>query len=230
MTSAVIYIRVSTVDQVDNYSLETQEQLCREYCERLGLKVDRVFREEGESAKTANRTQLQALLKYCAAEARRRDIRALVVYKVDRLARAVKDHTMLRAVLLTKGVQVRAVAETFDDSPEGQFMENMLAAVAQFDNDTRSARTTAGMKEALRHGRWVWRAPIGYLKGLSRELPSLRLDIEVALLVRLAFEKVARGGQTKQSILEEMTALGLVTKNGSRLNAQSFGAMIENPM
>lgn len=55
MTRSVIYIRVSTAEQVDNYSLETQLKACREYCDREGLEVDSIFREEGESAKTSAR-------------------------------------------------------------------------------------------------------------------------------------------------------------------------------
>ena len=64
---AVIYCRVSTKDQVLNLSLPTQRKACREYCERHGYTVAREFIEEGESAKTTARTQLQALLTYCRA-------------------------------------------------------------------------------------------------------------------------------------------------------------------
>ena len=59
---AVIYVRVSTAEQVENFSLETQRRACEEYCEREGIEVDSVFVEKGESAKTTNRPQLQNLL------------------------------------------------------------------------------------------------------------------------------------------------------------------------
>jgi site-specific DNA recombinase len=115
LTRAVVYIRVSTVGQLDNYSLDTQKRACIEYCEREGFEVDHIFQEEGESAKTANRTQLQAMISYCAAEAKRREIGFVVVYKVDRLARQVEDHTAIRALLARRGIQLRAVMEAFDD-------------------------------------------------------------------------------------------------------------------
>ena len=47
---AVIYIRVSTSRQLENASLETQLRACREFCDRNGWSVIKVFREEGESA------------------------------------------------------------------------------------------------------------------------------------------------------------------------------------
>ena len=67
---AVIYTRVSSKYQVDNYSLDTQERACREFAARAGYDVIKVFTERGESAKTADRTELQAMLKYVAENAR----------------------------------------------------------------------------------------------------------------------------------------------------------------
>ena len=62
MVGAVIYIRVSTKEQTENLSLATQLKACEEYCERQGFNVVARFREEGESAKTTDRTELQKLL------------------------------------------------------------------------------------------------------------------------------------------------------------------------
>jgi len=56
---AVIYCRVSTKDQVKNLSLATQQKACEDFCERNAWQVQHVFVEEGESAKTADRTELQ---------------------------------------------------------------------------------------------------------------------------------------------------------------------------
>ena len=65
MKKAVIYVRVSSEEQVQNLSLGTQEAICREYCGRNNIEVDRVFVEKGESAKTVDRTEFQAMLEYC---------------------------------------------------------------------------------------------------------------------------------------------------------------------
>ena len=55
---AIIYLRVSTEEQVDNFSLETQEKICRQEAERRNMEVVQIFKEEGRSAK-----ELDALLK-----------------------------------------------------------------------------------------------------------------------------------------------------------------------
>jgi|SRR3990167_7987969 len=65
MVGAVTYIRVSTKEQTENLSRATQLKACEEYCERQGFEVLARFREEGESAKTVDRTELQKLLQFC---------------------------------------------------------------------------------------------------------------------------------------------------------------------
>jgi len=67
MIGAAIYVRVSTREQTENLSLPTQIRACEEYCRREGYDVLERFKEEGESAKTTDRTELQKLLKYCRA-------------------------------------------------------------------------------------------------------------------------------------------------------------------
>ncbi len=63
---AVIYCRVSTKEQVDDgNSLVSQERICREYAKKEGFEVIEVFIEKGESAKTADRTELKRLISFC---------------------------------------------------------------------------------------------------------------------------------------------------------------------
>lgn len=80
--SALVYVRVSSARQVENFSLGVQEQACREHCRSLGLEVARVFREEGESAKSADRTRLNELLDYCRQN--NGSIAAVVVHSISR--------------------------------------------------------------------------------------------------------------------------------------------------
>ena len=65
MVGAVIYVRVSTKEQTENLSLPTQLRACEEYCRRQGYEILERFHEEGESAKSTDRSQLQNLLTFC---------------------------------------------------------------------------------------------------------------------------------------------------------------------
>ena len=144
MPRAVIYTRVSSERQVDNLSLDTQLKHCKNYCAQNGIQVAEIFEDRGESARTADRPHFQEMLTYCRE--RKKHIDFVVVYSVSRFARENYDHQTVRAYLSKLGVTLRSVTELFDDSSSGKFLENILAAAAQLDNDLRSERTAAGRR------------------------------------------------------------------------------------
>ena len=231
MSRAVVYVRVSTTEQVGNHSLATQERACREYCSHHGLEIAEVFREEGESAKTADRPELQRLINYCALHARKHSITALVVYRIDRLSRAVHDHVMIREQMKVLGIQLYSTLESFDDSPQGVLVEGMMALLAQFENDVRAARTRDGMREAASAGRWIWRPPIGYQRPRPDPLaPSLEPDPERAALITTAFDQMAGGVQSRAGVLARLTRQGLRTKQGKAVPKQTFDRLLKNPL
>jgi site-specific DNA recombinase len=226
MVGAVIYVRVSTKEQTENLSLPTQLRACEQYCQREGYEVLERFREEGESAKTTDRTELQKLLKYCRTH--KGKVHFVVVYNLTRFAREKYDHFALRAFLKSLGISLRSATEPIDDTSTGKLMEGVLAAFSQFDNDVRSERTRAGMQAALEQGRWTFVPPLGYLNAPKWSGKSLIADPERGELVKRAFEEFATGRFPKEEVLDEITRLGLRTRKGLTLNPQSFGRMLTN--
>jgi site-specific DNA recombinase len=225
--NAVIYVRVSTDEQVENTSLANQASACTAYSKARGIQVDRIFREEGRSAKTAQRPELGRLLEYC--ERNRKVIDLLVVHRFDRLARNVEDHLAIKATLKAAGIQLVSVTEEVDDSPGGRLFEVIFAGFAQYDNDVRAERTIEGMKNALRAGRWLWKAPIGFMKPSGDLGRSLVPDPKTADLVLRAFERCASGTTTLREVWQEVTELGL-ERGGRALSQQQFSQMLRNPI
>src|SRR5712691_11465854 len=226
MVGAVTYIRVSTKEQTENLSLSTQLKACEEYCQRQGFEVLARFREEGESAKTADRTELQKLLQFCRLHKGR--VQFVVVFNLTRFAREKYDHFALRAHLKSLGISLRSATEPIDDTSAGKLMEGVLASFAQFDNDIRSDRTRAGMKAALELGRWTFLAPLGYMNAPRAMGKSLIPDPERAPLVRRAFQDFATGRFTKHEVRKAVNALGLKTRRGQPVPSQTFDAMLRN--
>ena len=226
MVGAVIYVRVSTKEQTENLSLPTQVRACEEYCRRHGYEVRERFHEEGESAKTTDRSQLQALLKYCRAH--KGEVHFVVVYNLTRFAREKYDHFALRAYLKSLGISLRSATEPIDDTSTGKLMEGVLAAFAQFDNDVRSERTLAGMKAALTLGRWTFQAPIGYLSAPKWSNSSLVHDPERGPLVKRAFQDLASGRFTMRDVVRRAADAGLRTRKDRPLSPQTFGNMLRN--
>ena len=221
------YCRVSTVEQVEGYSLATQRAELKRHCDSHGWTLVRVFEEQGESAKTANRPVLHKLLGFCREHKARVDL--VLVHRLDRLARNTYDHHALRAYFAQLGIALRSVSEPIEDTPPGRFLETMLAAAAQLDNDVRAERTVSGMKSALLAGRWVWPAPVGYRRGTPGG-PSLEPDPETAPIVRQLFEQFADGRINKRELRDRAEALGLRGALGGKLHRQMLDRMLTNPL
>ena len=220
----IVYIRVSTKEQTEGYSLDSQEKACREFCEKQGWEVVKVFREEGESAKTADRTQLIELLKFCGENKGKTDI--LLVHKLDRIARQSSDHHAIRATLSRYHVVLRSVTEPIDETSQGKFMENIYSAVAQLDNDVRAERSKSGLVERVRQGLWAWKAPIGY----RNTEQGLEIDEGKAPLVKKAFEVFAQGNTTVKQLALKMSKWGLRTEKGKKIRPQMVSQLLRNKL
>ncbi len=223
---AIIYTRVSSEEQVSNLSLDVQEKSCREYCARNGWTVEAVYREEGESAKTADRTALRQMMSALRAHPGRVDY--IVVYDTSRFARDVYVHTSLKQLLMKSGVRLRAATQPLEDTAAGRAIEGVFAVFNQLDNELRAEKIEAGMKETVARGKWPWKAPIGYRNDRSADGRKIVAPDDQARLVRKAFEAVA-AGEAPATVLRRVTALGLATKKGRPVRLQEFRPMLRNP-
>lgn len=222
----VLYCRVSTKEQVEEgNSLHTQEKICREYCNKHGYKISEIFIEQGESAKTADRTELKKLLSYCADK--RNSIKAVIIYKLDRLSRNTDDYSQLRLILKRYGVEIKSTSENFENNPVGRFMENTMANIAQFDNDIRTERSVGGMKEAVRSGRYVWQAALGYTNTKVAGRANIAQN-EMAPLIKRAFELVAQNQHSTKEIRKILFEEGLRTKQGKEVSRTYFYYLLAN--
>ena len=220
----IIYVRVSSEEQVSGTSLAFQEDTCRRYCAERGIDVLNVFTEEGESAKTADRTALLQALELCRKQ--RNQIGAFVVAKVDRLARNTEDHFYIRRVLTQSGVRLHSVTEPIGNSPTEKFVETMLAASAEFDNAIRRQRCTDGMISRIRQGIWPFKAPLGYAcashkkRGEKKNLPDLP-DARIFPIIQRALRAYAAGEvQSLAQLRDQVDAWGLAALRRQRTSMQ----------
>ena len=135
----LIYCRVSSKEQIEGTSLDSQQAACREDAQSKNIEVLKVFVEQGESAKFADRTQLLELVEFCRKN--KGSVNVLLVWKVDRFARNVADHFSVKATLGKYGVRIVSVTEPIDPNPEGKLMETILAGFPEFDNNLRANRS-----------------------------------------------------------------------------------------
>jgi DNA invertase Pin-like site-specific DNA recombinase len=228
--NTVIYCRVSSREQVEGTSLESQRLACEEYARARNIHVLRVFVEQGESAKFADRTELLLLIEFCRENKGR--VNTLLVWKVDRFARNVADHFSVKATLQRYGVDIVSVTEPIDEKPEGKLMETILAGFAQFDNDIRATRTVQGMRRKIQQGIFPWQPPLGYKSpNLAREKKNRPDEPEQSLFgpLQKAWQQFATGVYTKAEMRRLMGSWGIVTRKGVPLSDQSIDNLFRNP-
>lgn len=227
---AVVYVRVSTEDQVHGTSLDSQMKACREHASKLGYELpdENIFREEGVSAKLINRPELAKLLTYCAKN--KGKIGACIVWKVDRLARNSEYHHIIKAQLIKVGVKLVSVTEPIDDTPMGNLMDSMLAAFAQFDNDIRLARTTGGMKARTEQGGWPHDAPYGYSKYRTPSGASSIKPNDDAPIAKRFLEEFSTGAYTVEQAADLSNKMGIRSRNGKPRTWQTVKNMLTSPL
>ena len=228
--NGVIYCRVSSKEQIEGTSLDSQEAACREYAKAKNISVLRVFVEQGESAKFADRTQLVELIDFCRAH--KGDVQVLIVWKVDRFARNVGDHFSVKATLAKQGVGIASVTEPIDANPEGRLMETILAGFAQFDNDIRATRTVQGMRRKIKDGILPWGPPMGYMSAQARgekKTVEDKPDPTTFTLLQKAWREYATGAYTRAEIGRRMTVWGLPTVHGQAFAPQTLYQIFTNP-
>ncbi len=227
--NAILYTRVSSERQVENTSLDEQEKYGKQYCDKKGLHLVSVFREEGESAKTDDRTQLKNALAYCSSK--KNDIKFFLVYRYDRFSRSVEHHHSLKAALSNWGVRVVSMTEEVDDSPEGKFLENILAAVAQLDNDNRSVKSSNGMKAILEQGLWPFPPPYAYIKGKENinKVNPLIPDPERFDLIKKGWQMMLTGRYKSVEIVKELNNQGCTTRTGKKMTEGLISRVFNNP-
>ena len=213
---AYIYVRVSSEEQVANYSLENQEEYCRKEAERRDYKIVKLYKEEGVSAKNINRPQLLSLLEDCRKN--KNEISAVFIYKIDRISRDTFDYLAIKKRLADYGIRIISVTEPTEETPTGEFLETLLAASAKLDNATKGLRSRDGMRKRLESGWANGKAPVGYINATRDEKQVIEPDIEQFNLVKKAWNEMITGIYSLETIAEYMNKLGIVLKIGERRN------------
>lgn len=191
-----IYARVSTSDKDQNP--ETQLIHLRDYCIAQGWEVYKEYVDTASASDVAHRTAWRELMD----DAAKRKFKAVLVFKLDRAFRSVKNmHDTLHTWELL-GIAFKSQREQFDTSTSvGRLMLNMLASFAEFELELIRERVKAGMERARRQGKRIGRPKITEKRGfktsfklmlkrlskgeVSRRQAARELNIGYATLKRL---------------------------------------------
>ena len=165
-----IYLRVSTEEQRERQSIETQREFAERYCALHQLAVFRVYADDGVSGTVP--IELRQEGSQILVDARNRRFDQLLVYKLDRLGRDTRLILNAVADLETLGVRVRSMTEEFDTgTPTGRLMLTLLSGFASHEREVFRERSVAGIRRLAETGAWLGGiVPYGYRRmGEKRE-------------------------------------------------------------
>ena len=217
---AVLYARVSTEEQRERQSIETQVAFARSWCTRENIPLVDIYRDEGISGTVPfeDRPGGKRLL----ADAWQKKFTAVLVYKVDRLGRAdVVSHVALHH-LETIGIGLRSLTEPFDTAtPQGRFMFSILVANSTMERENIRERSIAGTRRVAKEGKWPGGSPpCGYTIGADGRLvineePIPGCSLSEAEVVRRVFRWVAEDRLSLLSIAVRLNEMGIPTASRS---------------
>jgi site-specific DNA recombinase len=201
MTRVCLYTRISTDEENQPTSLASQHERLEAFC-----KVQEDWRiiahhEDRATGTKLDRPGLQAALDL----ARQGRIDQLLVYRIDRLSRKVRQLASIAEELDTINVVLRSATEPFDTgSAAGRMMLQMLGVFAEFEHATIVDRVTSGIERRAREGRWPnGRIPFGYARNEQKQLIP---DERTAPVIRRIFNKYAAGRLGAAAIARSLVA------------------------
>ena len=181
------YVRVSTEDQAKGgVSLEAQEARLKQYAEMANWQLFKVYVDAGLSAGSTARPAFQEMLE----DARDGRINVILVYKLDRFSRSLKDIILTIDELKQLNVDFVSMTESIDTStPIGKVMFHIIGAFAEFERDVIAQRTSMGMNQKAKKGHAEYRPPFGYVFVEGK----LRVQEDDADVVRAIFRDRVSG-------------------------------------
>ena len=156
-------------------SIGNQIDLCREYIRThygdAAAEHAVVFEDEGFSGGNLNRPDFKKMM----TAAKERKLRAIVVYRLDRISRNISDFSSLIEELGRLGIDFVSIRESFDtSSPMGRAMMYIASVFSQLERETIAERIRDNMHELAKTGRWLGgTTPTGYA---SESVKSITVD------------------------------------------------------
>jgi site-specific DNA recombinase len=219
---AVAYIRVSSKEQAEKggeaegFSIPAQREACKRKATSLHAALIEQFVERGESAKTADRPELQRMLAFIAEH----PVKYVIVHKVDRLARNRADDVAINLAIRQAGAELVSVSENIDQTPSGLLLHGIMASISEFYSRNLATEVIKGTTQKAKNGGTPGRALTGYLNVRrienGREVRTIEVDPERGRLMSWVFDAYCTGDWTIRRLLAELTDRGLTTAPSRR--------------
>gem|GEM_PF-153203 len=218
---AVGYVRVSSDEQVEGFSLEAQEEKIKAFAISQDYHLVEIYCDEGYSAKDLSRPGIKKLIE----DAKKGKFRIILVYRLDRLTRRLKDLNELIEVFEKHNIRFQSITEPFETkTAAGRLMINVFGGFAQFERELISERTQIGLQKRFEQGKWITSAPFGYtMKNCSLSINSKETEI-----VRKIYRMYLEFGFGLIELARKLNNSGYRTRNNVKWRKSSLYKILTN--
>ncbi len=241
-----LYVRVSTINQIDKDSLKTQEDRLKAFCKANEINSFKVYRDAGFSAKDTKRPALETLFK----DIKDGKVSGVFVVKLDRITRSIKDLIHLTEFFNKHNIKFVSISESIDTSTAmGRAMQNLLGIFAQLEREVTAERVAIDMQHRAARGKWNGGVvPYGYTiqkllikkfnkKGIEinraleicTEEKKLFVDAEEASVIKRIFETFLKTNSVRNTTIQ-LNNRGIKTRKGELWSKTTIHRILSNPI
>lgn len=223
------YVRVSTREQAaSGLSLEAQRDKIEMQAKLKEVALKEIIVDAAESAKSLNRPGVQQLMEMV----RQQEVSGVIIAKLDRLTRSVRDLGDLVEMLQKSNVALISTAETFDTSTAGgRMILNIIATIAQWEREVICERTRDGLAVLRKRGEHAGNVRYGYQttglkknKGDGLEVPNEAEQEVIEEMERMSLSEHPR--YTLKEIAEKLNEAGYKTRRGTAWRFQYVASVL----
>lgn len=229
MEKAILYLRVSSKGQEDNYSLDAQEKLGYEYAKKNNLKIVKLWRGAESAWGKKERRKFNQMLEYGKKHT---EIKHFIFDILDRMTRNDSDKIKIITMMkdFDKTIHFSRTNKVYSKhfSPDDEFMLDIEVAVSKKLSNDISRKTKMGMTEKAEQGIYPSATPLGYIN--NKITKGIEPDQIRAPLIKKLFEMTASKKYSLRMLEDELYNMGLRTKKNKRVNKSTLCPIIHNPI
>jgi site-specific DNA recombinase len=219
---AALYARVSTDEQVNNYSIGAQVDSIRQVAAIRNYSIVGEYIDEGRSGTLLSRPALDRLLHDCKTG----KVNTIIVYKIDRFFRDIRHLLNTMEELEQLRVEFISATEPFDTSTSiGKYILGQFGLAAELERTTFMERSRIGRTKRIQEGKWWGNIPYGY--DYDSQTGKL-IKNEESAIVKEMFEIYLLPGSSLTTVAEEMNNRGYRNRSGKKWTENALHDILTN--
>jgi len=221
----IAYCRVSTENQKEEGTIDLQVNSIKEFCNKLGYELVEVFKDDGISGGLENRPALAEMFTFL--EEKSKDVKAVIIWKLDRLARDlyIQEHLIKKLESLKIRLISTKEANLDSDDPMRKAFRQFMGIVSELEKSFITMRLSGGRIQKAKRGQYAGgRVAFGY----SSKNNELIVNSQEITVIQMIFRLKRNNHLSINSIAKLLNSQKIPTKNGKIWYPSTVNYILKN--